>query len=99
MTLADRNQKFREILNDISVDEVEKLSNLVAVAVDSLTPVKLATAVETGQIERIFALPEAAFVILKEKKDPALVLVWADFAGEEVNKVVETELFLVASPT
>ena len=98
LTLADRNQKFREILNDISVDEVEKLSNLVAVAVDSLTPVKLATAVETGQIERIFALPEAAFVILKEKKDPALVLVWADFAGEEVNKVVETELFLVASP-
>ena len=98
LTLADRNQKFREILNDISVDEVEKLSNLVAVAVDSLTPVKLATAVETGQIERIFALPEAAFVILKEKKDPALVLVWADFAGEEVKKVVETELFLVASP-
>ena len=98
LTLADRNQKFREILNDISVDEVEKLSNLVAVAVDSLTPVKLATAVETGQIERIFELPEAAFVILKEKKDPALVLVWADFAGEEVNKVVETELFLVASP-
>ena len=99
LTLADRNQKFREILNDISVDEVEKLSNLVAVAVDSLTPVKLATAVETGQIERIFALPEAAFVILKEKKDPALVLVWADFAGEEVNKVVETDLYLVASPT
>ena len=98
LTLADRNQKFREILNDISVDEVEKLSNLVAVAVDSLTPVKLATAVETGQIERIFELPEAAFVILKEKKDPALVLVWADFAGEEVNKVVETDLFLVASP-
>ena len=98
LTLSHRIQKLEDILNDTGVDEMEKLSNLVAVAVESLTPVKLATAVETGQIERIFALPEAAFVILKEKKDPALVLAWADFAGEEVAKVVETELFLVASP-
>ena len=99
LTLADRNQKFREILNDISVDEVEKLSNLVAVAVDSLTPVKLATAVETGQLERIFALPEATFEILREKKDPALVISWANLAGEAVGNVVETELYRVASPT
>ena len=98
LTLSHRIQKLEDILNDTGVDEMEKLSNLVAVAVDSLTPVKLATAVETGQIERIFALPEAAFAILKEKKDPALVLVWADLAGEEVKKVVETELYRVASP-
>ena len=98
LTLSERNQNFKDILNDTGVDEMEKLSNLVAVVVESLSPVKLATAVETGQIERIFALPEASFAILKEKKDPALVLAWADFAGEEVKKVVETELFLVASP-
>ena len=98
LTLSERNQNFKDILNDTGVGEMEKLSNLVAVAVESLTPEQLASEVESGQIERIFALPEAAFVILKEKKDPALVLVWADFAGEEVNKVVETELFLVASP-
>ena len=98
LTLSERNQNFKVILNDTGVDEMEKLSNLVAVAVDSLTPVKLATAIESGQIERIFALPEAALVILKEKKDPALVLAWADLAGEEVEKVVETELYRVASP-
>ena len=98
LTLSERNQNFKDILNDTGVGEMEKLSNLVAVAVESLTPEQLASEVETGQIERIFALPEAAFVILKEKKDPALVLAWADFAGEEVEKVVETELYLVASP-
>ena len=98
LTLSERNQNFKDILNDTGVDEMEKLSNLVAVAVESLTPVELANAFETGQIERIFALPEAAFAILKEKKDPALVLVWADLAGEQVQKVVETELYLVASP-
>ena len=98
LTLSDRNQNFKDILNETAVDEMEKLSNLVAVVVESLTPVKLANAVETGQIERIFALPEAAFAILKEKKDPALVLDWADLAGEEVKRVVETELYLVASP-
>ena len=98
LTLSERNQNFKDILNDTGADEMEKLSNLVAVVVESLTPVKLANAVETGQIERIFALPEAAFAILKEKKDPALVLDWADLAGEEVKRVVETELYLVASP-
>ena len=98
LTLSERNQNFKDILNDTGVDEMEKLSNLVAVVVESLTPVELANAFETGQIERIFALPEAAFAILKEKKDPALVLVWADLAGEQVQKVVETELYLVASP-
>ena len=98
MTLSERNQNFKDILNDTGVGEMEKLSNLVAVAVESLTPEQLASEVESGQIERIFALPEAAFVILKEKKDPALVLAWADLAGEEVEKVVETELYRVASP-
>ena len=99
LTLSDRNQTFKDILNDTSVDEMEKMSNLVAVAVESLTPEQLASEVESGQIERIFALPETAFVILKEKKDPALVLAWADLAGEEVEKVVETELYRVASPS
>ena len=98
LTLSERNQNFKDILNDTGVGEMEKLSNLVAVAVESLTPEQLASEVESGQIERIFALPEAAFVILKEKKDPALVLAWADLAGEEVEKVVETELYRVASP-
>ena len=98
LTLSERNQNFKDILNDTGVDEMEKLSNLVAVAVESLTPVQVGQQVESGQIERIFALPEAAFVILKEKKDPALVLAWADLAGEEVEKVVETELYRVASP-
>ena len=44
LTLSDRNQTFKDILNDTGVDEMEKLSNLVAVAVESLTPEQLATA-------------------------------------------------------
>ena len=38
LTLSHRIQKLEDILNDTGVDEMEKLSNLVAVAVDSLTP-------------------------------------------------------------
>ncbi len=98
LTLAYRSYEFRKILNNTGVDRVEKLSNLVAIAAESLTPLKLENAVITGQIEGIFALPEAAFEILKEKEDTTLVLDWAVLAGEKVEKVVETELFRVASP-
>lgn len=99
LALANQNQKLSELLNGISVDRVEKLSNLIAVAVESLTQEKLANTIATGQLERIFALPEATFEIMRDKKDPALVISWANLAGEVVGNVVETELYRVASPS
>ena len=99
LTLADQNQSFKEILGRVGVDGVEKLSDLVAVAVESLTPVQLAHTIGTDQFERILALHQSTFEILKEKKDPAVVFEWADLAGEAVAKVVATELYRVATPS
>ena len=99
LTFAESNPGFKDILNGTGIDGVEKLSELVAIADESLTPEQLASAVATGQFERIFVLPEATFEILKEKKDPAVVIAWADLSREEVGKVVETELYRVASPS
>lgn len=99
LALADRNQQFRAILNNTDVVQSEKLSNLVAIAVESLTQEKLAKAIETGQFDRIFALPEDTFEILRDRKDPTVVISWATLAGQMVGRVVETELYRVASPS
>ena len=99
LTLAESDPLFLAILNTTSVDSVEKLSKLVAVASSAMTPDQLATMIETGQFEQIFSLPEVAFEILEERKDPRLVLAWAELAGAEIERVVKTELYIVAPPS
>ena len=67
-------------------------------AEEALDPDQLPAFIESGQFEHIFSLPQAAFVILKSSKDPALVIAWADLAGEDIIRVVSTELYKIASP-
>ena len=74
------------------------MSELVVVAEEALDPDQLPAFIESGQFEHIFSLPQAAFVILKSSKDPALVIAWADLAGEDIVRVVSTELHNMASP-
>ena len=67
-------------------------------AEEALDPDQLPAFIESGQFEHIFSLPQAAFEILKSSKDPALVIAWADLAGEDIIRVVSTELHKMASP-
>ena len=97
LTLAESDSIFLALLNDTKVDDLEKLSNLVAVATSSMSPEQVAASIETGKLKRLLSLPEVTLEILKEMKDPAIVLDWADLAGEEIEKVVKTELYRVAS--
>lgn len=99
LTLAESDPLFLAILKNTSVDGVEKLSNLVAIASTAIEPEQLATMIETGHFKRIFSLPEVAFDILQVRKDPALVLAWAALAEADIERVVETELHLVAYPS
>ncbi len=97
LTLAQTYPRFQTILNNTTADQVDKLSELVALADETLEPERLPDMINTGQFERIFALPQSAFEILKERGDPQLVIDWADLAGEAIVEVVETELYRVAS--
>ena len=99
LSLAEANPVFRTILNNSDVEGLEELSELVVVAISALGPGKLTGIIENGQFEQILSLPRGALEILKEEKDATVVLAWADLAGEEIEKVVETKLFLVASTT
>ena len=89
---------FRNILDNVSAKDLGKLSELVVVAEEALDPDQLPAFIESGQFEHIFSLPQAAFVILNSSKDPALVIAWADLAGEDIIRVVSSELYKIASP-
>ena len=97
LTLAESDPVFLGILTDTEVDDVEKLSKIVAVATASMSPEQLAVSIETGYLKKLLSLPEVTLEILKEMKDPAIVLAWADLAGDEIERVVQTELYRVAS--
>ena len=99
LTLAEANPTFQTILNETSADQVDKLSELVAVASEALEPEQLSDMIDAGLFEQILALPQAAFVILREKEDPALVIAWAGLPGGAIVQVVEMGLFRVASPS
>ncbi len=99
LRLAEENEHFREILDGVTADQVSKLSHLVAVGTEALGADWLIRIVENGKFERILALPKPSFEILREGSDPDLVLKWADFSGDTIVSVVETELYKLASPT
>ena len=99
LRLAEKNARFRTIIDGITADKVKKLTELVAVGDEVLGNEWLVRIIETGEFERILALPKASFVILQDKADPDLVLAWADLAGEGIVRVVETELYKFSSPS
>ena len=99
LRLAEKNEHFRTIVDGVTADQVDKLSELVAVGTEALGTELLDRIIETGEFERILALPKITFEILRDTADPELVLAWADFAGEGIVSVVKTELYKVTSPS
>jgi hypothetical protein len=98
LTLANTNAKVQAVLNDTGPEEAAKLSELVAVVSEALEPEQLIAMIDSGQFEEILALPQFVFAILRENKEPDLVLAWAELAGDAIVQVVETGLYRVATP-
>ena len=98
LRLAENNEDFRLLLEDVTPDQVDKLSELVEVTVDVLGIDWLNRLIGTGEFKLIFDLPRASFKILRDTSDPGLVLRWAQVAGVRIVSVVETELYKYASP-
>ncbi len=98
LELAATNSRFQTILDSATANQVQKLSNLVAVADEKLSPEQLAQTINSGAFERIFALPDLAFEILRTTGDAQIVIAWADLAGESIAAVAETELYKIAEP-
>ena len=99
LSLATTNARFQTVLDNTTAEQAPKLTELVAVATEALEPPQLNEMIDTGQLERIFALPQQAFAILRENRDPASVIAWADLAADALAQVVDTDLYRHTLPS
>ena len=97
LDLTRASQRFQSILDNTPVEMVKTLADLVALAEEKLGTEGLVNLIDTGKFERILSLPEEAIEIFRVTGDAAVVIAWADLAGELIVKVVELELYRVAS--
>ena len=96
--LSEQNARFATILKDTNRKELKKLSNLVAMLDEFQTNEQFDHLIETGDFERIFALPEKSLAILRTTRDPTQIIMWANLAGDRLPLVIDTELYRSTSP-
>ena len=99
LELAQTSPRFQALLNETSTDKVPALSDLVALFEERLGEERLLEEIESGQLEIILRLPTESLELLRATEDPALVIAWADLAGIQFSKVVDLEVYRVASPS
>ena len=98
LELADANDRFRTILDGADVGDVGRLGDLVAFYDQTLDQPALDADIRNGQLARLLYLPDSTLTLLQEVVNPAVVVAWADLAGDGIDQVVATELFRVAQP-
>lgn len=98
LDLAETNPRFQTLLDNTTVEQVQKLASLVAVADAQLSPEQIDQEINSGVFERIFYLPDLSFEILRTTGDPQTVIAWANLAGESIAGVAKTELYKIATP-
>ena len=98
LELATEFRRLRITLETTDENDIEKLSDLVVIAEDTLAPDLLPGFYDSGQFENILASPQSAFLILSWSGSPAVTIEWAQLAGDAIDKVAETELYKEADP-
>jgi len=98
LQLADQNASFRGLLDGANVSDVGRLGDLVAYYDQSLDQADLQMDLASGRMERLLYLPDEAVDLLQATADPAVVVAWADLAGDRLAAVVTTDLFRLAQP-
>ena len=98
LDLAEELPRFKSILDRTEVDQVARLAELVHL-VEEKEQEQLEVLIQSGRFEFIQGLPEKALEILRVTGKSSILISWGEFAEELIEQVVETELYLVASPT
>lgn len=96
--LAEDSPEFHSLLRLTPLDELDRMAALVALFDAELGRTALDAALAHGSFDRLLALPEAAQTILRDTRNPAVVLAWADLAGADLPAVAELGLHRLAKP-
>ncbi len=95
LQLSETNPRFKLILDFTKVDQLAKLSELVAL-VEENEPERLEELISSGQLEFMQTLPEEALEIYRNSGKAETLISWAELAGDLILKVVEYKLYLVS---
>ena len=98
LRLAERNPRFKAIMQSTSTDEVYKLAQLVGVGTEVLGAGGLDDAIDRGRFERLFRMPAGADAILKATGSIETTLAWGDLAGERIGDLAKLEIVLQRKP-
>ncbi len=98
LQLSETNPRFRQILDFTEIDQLAKLSELVAI-VDEHEPDRLGALIDSGRFEFLQTLPEEALEIYRQSGSSETLISWAELAGDLILKVVEFQLYLESNFT
>ena len=99
LELAENHARFRNILDNTVVEEVQKLADFATLVEDRFGFERLRELIDKGHFERLLGLPEETLDMLAVVDDPQVAIDWADLAGESLMEVIEKELYRVSSPS
>ena len=98
LELSETNPRFKLILDFTEVDQLAKLSELVAL-VEEYEPDRLEDLLNSGQFAFIQSLPEEGLEIYRHSGKSETLVSWAELAGELLLKVVDYKLYLASEVT
>jgi len=96
LSFAKNLPEFKRILERYKND-LDKVSSLVARSLVNTGRASLELAIQDGSFERALSLPESTYKILEIYSLPVLIE-WANLAGNQLEDVVETELYKSLPP-
>ncbi len=97
-TLAAENASFRALLSELPLGDLERLQMLEDVFLDSLGRGALDQALETGDFDKLLALPPAAGTILADTASVETTLAWADVANDDLAQVAAIGIHRFTQP-
>lgn len=98
LQLSETNPRFRQILDFTEIDQLAKLSELVAL-VEEHEQDRLEDLIRSGKFEFMQTLPEDALEIYRHSGKSDALISWAELAGDLILQVVEYQLYLVSDAT
>ena len=98
LELSETNPRFKLILDFTEVDQLAKLSELVAL-VEEYEPDRLEDLLNSGQFAFIQSLPQEGLEIYRHSGKSETLVSWAELAGELLLKVVDYKLYLASEVT
>lgn len=99
LDLADRHDGFRQFLNNVQPASFSRLDEVTSIVLGAEGESGIIKRLENGTLETaIHKMPEPAMNIARERRSIEPALAWTAVAGDQLQKVVDFEIYRRAVP-